>query len=226
MYTDTDLIGKRYVKLLVQSVGSPFLELSIRAYNGVRKRTTYNCLCDCGKTTNVIKPRLLSGKTKSCGCLRKISSVKTHGLASHPAYSAWTGMLQRCMNTKSVSYKNYGARGISVCERWQSVENFISDMGVPPTGYSLERINNNGNYEPSNCRWATKREQALNRRMTVWVGLNGEKLCLGDAEWKLGLSRDTIRSYAVRHKLTIQEAVNHYKQRKDRWDPTINRGQD
>ncbi len=102
---------------------------------------------------------LKSGNTKACGCLHK-----THGMSEHPLYSVWGQMKERCQKPTNQAYKNYGGRGISVCERWESFENFLFDIGIPPKGLTLERMDNDGNYEPGNCKWATRSEQRANQR--------------------------------------------------------------
>jgi len=123
--------------------------------------------CTCGKVIEVLKYSVRSGNTKSCGCSKAAlqrAVTMTHGMTKTPLYMVWAGMRARCYNKNNISYKLYGPRGITVCERWNNFENFLSDMGPRPQGATLERKDNNGNYEPSNCIWATHYAQNINRR--------------------------------------------------------------
>ncbi len=132
------------------------------------KRNTYKC--NCGNLFITKAHHITSGDTKSCGCL-VIKSATKHGHnrvgKRTPTYNTWAGMRKRCNNPKDNKYPLYGGRGITICTRWNKFEFFLEDMGIKPAGTSIDRIDNNGNYEPSNCRWATSSQQRINQRRMV-----------------------------------------------------------
>ncbi len=135
-----------------------------------RGKNHWVCACDCGNTTTCSTSHLKGGDSKSCGCLN-IDSIRArstvHGHARPKqvtkTFFAWQNMLRRCYDNNNAKYHRYGGRGIIVCDRWRKFENFLADMGEKPDGLSLDRINNDGNYEPKNCRWTTQKVQQNNR---------------------------------------------------------------
>jgi hypothetical protein len=164
-----DLTGKKFNWLLVESYSHTTTTLS------GRNKRHWVCRCDCGSTCVVLGEGLKSGNTKSCGCLlAKITAARClkHGEQSGERrghsriYRIWCAMLTRCRNPRSINFKYYGGRGVTVCARWLDFRNFYADMGDALSAtHSIDRINNDGNYELGNCRWSTPKEQANNRRM-------------------------------------------------------------
>lgn len=129
----------------------------------------YSCQCDCGNVAG-LNVLLLRRGTRSCGCLR-IKARRTHGKSATPEYHAWHDFMRRCYNKNHVGYKDYGGRGITVCERWKKFENFLEDIGPRPSSlHSIDRVNVDGNYEPGNCRWATAKQQMRNQRIRNPLG--------------------------------------------------------
>jgi hypothetical protein len=136
-----------------------------------------------------------------------IKEIGNHGLSRHPLYDVWKGIIRRCTDINCAAYDRYGGRGIGICERWMQLENFIADMHPRPAGSSIERIDNNGNYEPSNCRWSSYKEQANNTRSNRWLTLNGVTLTTSEWARNLGISRRTITTRLDRHGWSVEKAL-------------------
>lgn len=181
-----NLVGQRFGRLLV-------LHETGKSRNG---HTVWHCRCDCGNDVGVVGYSLISGCTKSCGCYnreRVIERNTTHGMnrrgKRHPVYMTWANILQRCENPNDTQYKNYGARGIKVCTEWHEFIPF-HDWAMAngwQRGVSIDRIDNNGNYEPDNCRWVTAKEQARNKRNNHFITFNGKTQTMVEWAEEIGL---------------------------------------
>lgn len=203
----------RYIDLTDETFG----RLRVLGREGINKhgQLTWACECECGNRKVTLGMLLRKGQVQSCGCLQKeitASINKTHGKAATPIYYIWRSMMDRCHAPKSNAYSRYGGRGINVCERWQSFEDFYADMGDRPEGKSLERIDNNGDYSPENVVWADAKAQANNRRSNVILEHNGEKKTMQQWADQLGVKIQTIwaridRGWTVDRALT-QEVRN------------------
>lgn len=161
-----------------------------------RTRYLWMCKCSCGTERAIANTRLTCGESKSCGCGQSEGSGnarRTHGMISTRAYCSWLKMIQRCTNPNDDAFHNYGGRGITVCQRWrESFENFYADMGERPKGLTIERVDTNGNYEPSNCRWATRKEQLRNRRNNVMLTIDGETKCIAEWAEQFGMAQHVL----------------------------------
>ena len=181
------VLGERFGRLVVVA------EAGFRDLPSGRRRCV-QCLCDCGGTATVYLTSIRSGRTSSCGCLwleKGKLDTRRHGRSRSAAYFVWQGMKARCLRAP-----RYKGRGIKVCERWADAhgfESFLADMGERPSPkHSIERIDNDGNYEPANCRWATKVEQGRNTRRNHFITINGEKKCVSEWSAKFGIPVQTL----------------------------------
>lgn len=208
---------------LIDITNMRFGRLLVLEHEGMKNRSSlWRCICDCGAVKSFQSANLRSGRSRSCGCyqreVRKRMSyrhghaTKEHGKTDE--YLSWLGMFDRCRRESHRAYKNYGARGITVCERWTSFSAFLADMGPCPKGHSIERIDPNGNYEPRNCRWATFSDQCNNKRSTVWVvDTDGERLSLARLARKHKIPYLKLYNAMRTRKLSAAEAIAGAKSR-------------
>lgn len=189
-------VGNRHGNGFVDRTGQRYGRLVVQALDSTKPATKWLCLCDCGSVVKVLAGQLGAGRTKSCGCLRKEVSAdlirkvsyRGPGHSRRTEYAVWAGIKQRCLNPNTKSFPRYGGRGITICERWKnSFTNFYSDMGPRPDGTSIDRIDNDGHYEPSNCRWATEEDQRNNKRSNYRVAVDGRTLTIAQAARKYGV---------------------------------------
>ena len=202
--------------------GKKIGRLTVVAYShiGAGGKAYWECKCECGNTCVISGDKLRRGHTKSCGCLqrkmRKEGNHKTHGMSNTRIYRIWANMNERCSNPNSDMYYNYGGRGITVCEDWKKPENFIS--WANKTGYkdglSIERIDVNGNYQPSNCKWITPKEQSLNQRRSHFLTAFGKTQTIKEWADETGIKYDTIERRVNQYKWSAEDAVSKPVRRK------------
>ncbi len=205
------LVGQRFGRLVVVKA------IGLNRHN----KRMWRCQCACGAMTTVVAGKLNGGRTSSCGCLRRETAQRlgrknrTHGHAPPGAatrtYRTWKTMRERCRNPHHHAYAQYGGRGITVCDRWDDFAQFLADMGERPLNTSIERIDNDGNYEPSNCRWASAKDQMLNRRGTQrLVDLDDRPISLRDIAHHLAMPRATLTAYLKRSGVLRSATVTHH----------------
>lgn len=201
-----DLTGKKFGRLTVVRLN----DMAQKKHN-----KSWVCRCDCGQTTVVYGCNLKRGMTRSCGCLRKEITSETKMIHGHSprcghskTYLAWKHLLGRCRNPKDKSYVYYGARGIICCDRWLKFENFLTDMGEPPTkNHSIDRIDNNSGYYKENCRWATRKQQIRNRSNNRVITHNNTTQCLSAWAEEYGIRYGLLWLRIVRYGWPIGKAL-------------------
>ena len=182
-----DLTGGKYGRMTV-----------IKRAGNIGNHSVWLCICECGKHKEVRGHALTGSKTRSCGCLAsEVTSRRSfkHGMCGTTEYYTWEGMVKRCRNMRNKDYYRYGGRGIGVCERWMTFENFLYDMGKKPTRkHSIDRIDNDKGYSAENCRWATGTDQARNRRSNVIISHNGVSMTMIEWSERLGVRYQTMHA--------------------------------
>ena len=168
--------------------GQTFGKLTVISLHHSDQRPYWLCQCDCGNTTIARSDHLKTSRIKSCGCMRRANSVirfgSSNGLYLHKLYQTWVNIQKRCHDKNGISYKDYGARGIKVCERWRSsFQHFLDDMGERPDNHSIDRIDNDGDYSPTNCKWSTYSEQRLNQRQRKYRTITIDNVIKTISEW-------------------------------------------
>lgn len=212
---------------VLDKTGQKFSRLTVVKYLRSKRYSVWLCRCECGVEIEVNGGSLASGHTKSCGCLKiekATARVYRHGYAKSPTYNCWYSMHNRCSNPADIGFAHYGGRGIIVCQRWaytkEGLQNFIADMGERPVGCSLDRIDNNGNYDPGNCRWATQKLQARNRRSNRFVDFQGENVNVTILCEQHGISDNTFlerlkRGWSVERAITSPVDTRRHRKQTD-----------
>lgn len=202
--------------------GKTFGRLTAISYSHkVKQGAVWNCICTCGTTKLIIGKILSAGMVKSCGCLKRETGKlvnRKHGLSHRSmAYSSWASARLRCRCKTHLSYPRYGGRGIKVCERWiNSFENFLADMGEPPSReYSLDRIDNDGNYEPGNCRWATRKTQHANTCRNRKIKYGGSTYNLKEFADIVGRNTTSVAYWLDKKGATAEQIVARFKEKNE-----------
>jgi hypothetical protein len=200
----SDLLGRQFGRLTVMAFSHR------ERVNPNTTRLWWRCRCDCGAEKIVLSGQLRQGLRKSCGGCPKPGGNRLEW----PGCSSWKGMLARCVNATCKHYDQYGGRGITVCDRWRFGEDgktgfecFFEDVGPRPEGLTLDRIDPDGNYEPGNCRWATRRRQQQNQRRSIFANIGGVKVPLSNYVERLGLCYESVRFRVRKHNETVCEAA-------------------
>lgn len=181
-------------------IGEKFSRLTVLGdapYREGNKNRRVHARCDCGTIRDYVLSEVRLGKTQSCGCLQRSGEpYKRHGHVTKrrfsPEYYSWASMMTRCTNSNHPKYSDYGGRGIRVCERWHTFENFLEDMGPRPDGMTLERVLVNEGYEPENCVWATRKRQSNNTRSNTFLEHAGKRQTVAEWSDETGLAYNTI----------------------------------
>lgn len=196
-----DLTGRKFGRVTVVSFHS----------TDRHNKARWNCQCECGRQCVIVGSLMTRGHTRSCGCFleecrRTNRRAKIHGLSKSREYGIWVGMWRRCTDATRPEYGNYGGRGISVCESWRDVAVFYEDMGPCPKGHTLDRIDNDGNYCKENCRWASHKQQATNKRTNRWLTYLGKSYTLSQLARATGVKRVTIAA-RLKRGWSVERAV-------------------
>lgn len=212
---------------VIDLIDQRFTRLEVIRLHGTDKRgeRMWECICDCGNMCNVLSSNLRSGHTKSCGCLNRERSRDRkykHGMYGTGVYSSWQAMIQRCANPNNPFYHRYGGRGIKICDRWLSFENFYADMGDSTSGYQIDRIDNDGDYEPTNCRWSTPKENTRNRSSNIEVTYKGKTQCIAAWEEELGFKHGTLWCRLYHYNWSIDKAMTQPVMKTSREPVTFN----
>ena len=203
-------IGKRYGRLTVIERAENHITSNGKQYR------QYLCICDCGAYSIVQGARLRSGKTKSCGCLALESRTK-HSLQNTRLYAVWKHMKERCLNSNAPRFHNYGGRGITICDEWKNDFKTFYDWAIANgyrEGLTIDRIDNNGNYEPSNCRWISNLEQQRNRSDNHFLTYNGETKTISEWSEITGINANTLHSRIVYRGWSVEKSLTTIPNRK------------
>lgn len=205
-----NLLGMKFGRLTVVSLNT---DPTIKGASA-----QWNCLCECGKTKRINGQSLRRGLTLSCGCLQKEINLQlrtTHGKTRTPIYHVWSNMKRRCTDPNMIQYKDYGGRGVTVCDRWlNSFEDFLTDVGEPPTPkHTIDRIDNSKGYEPGNVKWSTREEQNRNKRSNKNYTVDGVTKTIGEWAKHYGVKSSTLYRRLVVTGLSMADAVNLPNQR-------------